>query len=153
MLARAAPVICLTAFLAQLCLSGEQAAALPQWLLRAIETEKKSAHPGSFEEEPAAQIIAGIRLRRCFLWRMERTTDQTATNFRFWPFGDRRRVGIWLVSLVFQMLPPLRVTDKSEFSALKYRNLLDRYMASRGNERHQRALACFRKLHQERVGG
>jgi hypothetical protein len=51
MLTRAALVICLTAFLAQLCLSGEQAAALPQWLLRAIEAEKKSAHPGSFEEE------------------------------------------------------------------------------------------------------
>jgi hypothetical protein len=51
MLTRAALVICLTAFLAQLCLSGEQAAALPQWLLKAIEAEKKSAHPGSFEEE------------------------------------------------------------------------------------------------------
>jgi hypothetical protein len=51
MLTRAALVICLTAFLAQLCLPGEQAAALPQRLLRAIEAEKKSAHPGSFEEE------------------------------------------------------------------------------------------------------
>jgi hypothetical protein len=43
-------MICLAAFLAQLCLSGEQAAALPQWLFRAIEAEKMSAHPGSFEE-------------------------------------------------------------------------------------------------------
>lgn len=51
MLTRAALMVCPTAFLAQLCLSAEQAAALPQWLLRAIEAEKKSAHPGSFEEE------------------------------------------------------------------------------------------------------
>ncbi len=51
MLSRTALVICLTAFLAQLCLSGEKTAALPQWLLRAIEAEKKSAHPGLFEKE------------------------------------------------------------------------------------------------------
>ena len=51
MVTRAALVLCLAAFLAQLCLSNEQAAALPQWLFRAIEAEKKSSHPGSFEEE------------------------------------------------------------------------------------------------------
>jgi hypothetical protein len=51
MLTRVALVICLTAFLAQLCLSGEQLAALPQWLLRAIEADRKSGHSGSFEEE------------------------------------------------------------------------------------------------------
>jgi hypothetical protein len=51
MLTRAALVICLTAFLAQLCFPGEQAAALPQWLLEAIEANEKSVHPGSFEEE------------------------------------------------------------------------------------------------------
>ena len=50
MLRRAGLVVCLTAFLAQLCLSAEQTAALPQWLLKAIEVEKTLPHPGSFEE-------------------------------------------------------------------------------------------------------
>ena len=50
MLTRLGLVFCLNAFLAQLCLATEQTAPLPQWLLKAIEAEKKSPLPGKFEE-------------------------------------------------------------------------------------------------------
>ena len=50
MLARLGLVFCLNAVLAQLCLATEQAAPLPQWLVKAIEAEKKLPLPGKFEE-------------------------------------------------------------------------------------------------------
>jgi hypothetical protein len=46
----AGPAIILSLLLTQLCLSTEQARLLPQWLLKAIEAERKLPHPGSFEE-------------------------------------------------------------------------------------------------------
>ena len=50
MLARPGLVLCLNAFLVQLCPATEQAPPLPQWLLKAIEAERKSPRHGSFEE-------------------------------------------------------------------------------------------------------
>jgi hypothetical protein len=52
--------------LAQLCLATEQAAPLPQWLLKAIEAERKLPLPGSFEEatyegKRVFEFIAGDR--------------------------------------------------------------------------------------------
>jgi hypothetical protein len=52
-LAFAALVICvltLPTSVVQLCPAAEQTAPLPQWLLKAIEADKKSPLPGSFEE-------------------------------------------------------------------------------------------------------
>jgi hypothetical protein len=51
MLTRAGLLVCLAAFLTQLCISAEPTAALPPWLIKAIEAEKRSPSPGSFYEE------------------------------------------------------------------------------------------------------
>jgi hypothetical protein len=50
MLTRLGLVFCLNMFLAQVCLATQQTVPLPQWLLKAIEAEKKSPNPGKFEE-------------------------------------------------------------------------------------------------------
>jgi hypothetical protein len=43
-------LLCLYPFVIQHCLAAEKAAALPKWLLSAMEVDRKSAHPGTFEE-------------------------------------------------------------------------------------------------------
>jgi len=50
MLTRLGLLFCLSAFLAGVWLATDQAAPLPQWLLKAIEAERKSPRPGVFEE-------------------------------------------------------------------------------------------------------
>jgi hypothetical protein len=50
MLTRFALLLCVNAFFAQLSLAIEQGVPLPQWILKAIEADKKLLHPGSFEE-------------------------------------------------------------------------------------------------------
>ena len=43
-------LVSLNALVAPFGLASEKTAVLPQWLLTAIEVERKSAHAGSFEE-------------------------------------------------------------------------------------------------------
>jgi len=43
-------LLCLNSFVIHHCLAAEKPAALPKWLLSAIEVDRKSAHPGTFEE-------------------------------------------------------------------------------------------------------
>ncbi|MBS0373262.1 MAG: hypothetical protein JSR73_01670 [Proteobacteria bacterium] len=50
LLPRAFLLLCLNSFVIQHCLAAEKAAHLPKWLLSAMEVDRKSAHPGSFEE-------------------------------------------------------------------------------------------------------
>jgi hypothetical protein len=50
MLTYAVLLLCFNTFVIQDGLAAEKGAALPKWLLSAMEAERKSAHPGSFEE-------------------------------------------------------------------------------------------------------
>lgn len=66
MIGRLGLVFCLNAVLAPVSLATEQSAPLPPWLLKAIAAERKSPHPGSFEEatyegKRVFEFIAGDR--------------------------------------------------------------------------------------------